>query len=636
VRLNGELFTVIGVMGRDFHFMRHSSLGPPEGAAAYITFPYELAARDPGAGAFAGLIRARAGATPAQVEAAVAAVGASIDARHFRKEGLKLYAVGLQDDLVAAIRPALVVLGLSASFLVLVLAANLATLLLARAVAREREFTVARALGAHSVALVRATLLEAATLGAIGGAGASLSAVWGVRALVALAPLDLPRRESIVMDWPIALAVIGVGVALGIGAATLPAVWASRASLAALLRNAAVRGGSGSGRLRRSLVVVQVTLCLILLSSGGVVARSFQHLLRSRPGFDPRGVLTLRVPIAPWRYPDNASAVAMHERIERALAAIPGVDAVGAGSALPLTAGANQQTIRLPGAPGNTGQREHDEAFVDVLQVRPGWFAALGTDLVSGRDVGPVRAGAHREALIDRTLAEAFHPTGSAVGTTVLLDRDTVAIVGVVDHARQYDLHRDGRPQLYLRDQDDTEGALYFALRTRRAPLDLAPEVRAVMQRLDPQLAIAGLRPLEQLVDDAVRQQRVSAALIAGFAIGALLLAAMGLFGVIAGSVAQRRNEIAVRLALGASAARVRRMLLREGGVLVALGFGCAVPGIFFAGRTLQATLIGISPFDPATLAVIALALSLVALFACYLPARRAGAIEPASVLRED
>ncbi len=209
VRLNGELFTVIGVMGRDFHFVRHSSLGAPEGAAAYVTFPYLLAARDPGSGAFAGLIRARAGATPAELEGAVAAVGASLDEKHFHKQGLKLYAVGLKEDLVAAVRPALVVLGLSAIFLVLVLAVNLATLLLTRAVGREREFTVSRALGANSVALVRATILESATLGAIGGAGAALAAVWGVRALVALAPLDLPRRESIVMDWRIALTVTG-------------------------------------------------------------------------------------------------------------------------------------------------------------------------------------------------------------------------------------------------------------------------------------------------------------------------------------------------------------------------------------------------------------------------------------------
>lgn len=636
LRLNGEPFTIIGVMGPNFHFVRHSSLGAPEGAAAYVTFPYDLAARDPRSGAFAGLVRARAGASRAQLQAAVASVGAALDERVFGKQGLVLYAVGAQEDLVAAVRPALLVLALSAVFLVLVLAANLATLLLARAVGREREFSVSRALGADSVAIVRSMIVEAATLGALGGAAAAAVAVWGVRALVALAPLDLPRRETIAMDWRLGLAVTLVGVVLGVAAAVLPAVWASRTSLSAMLRTSAVRGGGGGGKMRRSLVVVQVAVCLILLSSGGLVARSFQHLLRERPGFEPEGVLTFRVPIAQWRFPDNASAVAMQERIERSIAAIPGVDTVGAGSALPLGAGTDQSTIALPGAPGNTGVPDHDDVFVDVMQVRPGWFSALGTHILSGRDVGPVVAGARREALIDRTLAAEFFPSGNPVGTSAVINQDTVTIVGVVEHARQYDLHRDGRPQLYLRDADDTYGPLYFAVRMHRTPLDVVPEVRAAIGRLDAQLAIADVRTLDELVDDALRQQRVSTALVSGFALGALLLAAMGLFGVVAGAVARRRNEIAVRLALGAHPHRVLRMLVREGASLVALGIVVAVPGVYLAGRTLQATLIGISAFDPSTLASIAIATMVVALLACYVPARRAGAIEPAAVLREE
>ncbi len=634
LRLNGELFTIIGVMGPNFHFVRHSSLGAPEGAAAYVTFPYDMGARDPRSGAFAGLIRARAGASRSQLQAAVGAVGAALDEREFGKQGLALYAVGVQEDLVAAVRPALLVLALSAIFLVLVLAANLGTLLLARAVGREREFSVSRALGADSVAIVRSMIVEAATLGALGGAGAAGLAVWGVRALVALAPLDLPRRETIAMDWRLGLAVTLIGVFLGVAAAVLPAVWASRSSLAAMLRTSAIRGGGG-GRMRRSLVVVQVAVCLILLSSGGLVARSFEHLLRARPGFEPDSVLTFRIPIAQWRFPDNASAVAMQERIERSIAAIPGVDTVGAGSALPLGAGTDQSTIALPGAPGNTGVPEHDDVFVDVMQVRQGWFAALGTHILSGRDVGPVVARARREALIDRTLAAEFYPSGNPVGASAVINQDTVTIVGVVEHARQYDLHRDGRPQLYLRDADDTYGALSFAVRMHRTPLDVIPEVRAAIHRLDPQLAIADVRTLDAVVDDALREQRVSTALVSGFALGALLLAAMGLFGVVAGAVARRRNEIAVRLALGAHPHRVLRMLVQEGASLVALGILVAVPGVYLAGRTLQATLIGISAFDPSTLGGIAIATMVVALIACYVPARRAGAIEPAAVLRE-
>jgi putative ABC transport system permease protein len=635
VRVNGEQYTVIGVMGRAFQFVRHTSLGAPEHADAYITFATNLATMNPGGGSFSGLIRARPGTSPAQVTAAVAAVGKALDERAFKNRGLKLYPVGLHADLVANVRPALVVLGLSGAFLVLVLAANLATLLLARAVHREREFAVSRALGANPMALVRATLLEAGLLGAIGGMCASVLAVWGTRVLVALAPLDLPRRESIAVDWQVVMTVVGVGALLGLVAGAAPAFWASRSTLSTLLRNAAVRGG-GHGRLRRSLVVIQVALCLVLLCTGGLVARSFEGLLRSHPGFDPHGVLTFRVPIAQWRYPDNASAVAFDARLERELAALPGVISVSAASAVPLTANTDQSDIVLPGAPGNTGNAEHDAPLVDTPQSRSGWFRTLGIPILAGRDFGPRRPGERREAIIDRTLAAQFFPSGGAVGNTAVFGKDTLMIVGVVEHARQYDLHRDGRPQAYLRDEDDSYGALYFAVRTRRDPHDLVADARATVRRLDPELAISQVRTLDDVVNDSIRQQRVSAVLVAGFSIGALLLAAMGLFGVVAGSVARRRHEIAVRLALGADRGRVLRLVLGEGAALVALGILVAIPGIYVTGRTMRGVLVGISPFDPLTLGAVAVGLMLVALAACYVPARRVGFIDPARALRED
>jgi len=583
VRLDGEVFRVIGVMPRDFQFVRHTSLGPPEAADAYITFAYDLAARSPTQGAFSVLVRARPGSTPDAVAVAVGAVGKSIDERHFKK-GLKLYPVGLKSDLLAAVRPALVVLGLSAVFLVLVLAVNLATLLLARAMQREREFAVSRALGANRIALLRATLLEAGLLGSLGGVAATLVAVWATRALIALAPLDLPRRESIGVDWRVAVVVVAVGALLGVLAGAAPAVWASRSTLASLLRSAAVRGGGGHGRLRRSLVVVQVALCLVLLSTGGLVARSFERLLRSQPGFEPAGVLTMRVPIVQARYPANADAVAFHERLARDLAAIPGVVAVGAASAVPLTANTDQYSISLPGAPGNTGDAEHDRPLVDYIQARTGWFRALGIPLLAGRDFRPPQTGARREAVIDRTLAAEFFPAGNALGTMLMVGADSMTVVGVAEHARQYDLHADGRHQVYVRDDDDTYGTLYFALRTRRRPGDLVPDVRAVLRRVDPQIAMSEVRSMEQVVEGSLRQQRVSAVLIGGFSVGALLLAVTGLFGVVAGSVARRRHEIAVRLALGAEHRQVVLLLVREGAALVVLGVMIGAPGITWRG----------------------------------------------------
>lgn len=635
VTLDGEEFTVIGVMRPDFDFVRHNSLGAPERADVYVSFAYHVATRSVRSGAFAGLIRARPGASTAEVAAAVSAVGRSIDERHFNKRGLKLYPVGLEPDLVANVRPALVVLGAAGIFLVLVLAANLAALLLARVLQREREFAVARALGANPVALVRATLLEASMLGAAGGAGAALLATWGTRTLIAFAPLDLPKRESIALDWRIAMVVVALGAMVGLVAGAMPAFWASRSSLASLLRNAAVRGGR-RGNLRRALVLVQVALSLVLLTTGGLVVRSFERLLRSTPGFDPSNVLTLRVPIAQWRYPDNASATAFHQRLEQELAALPGVVSVGAASGVPLTGNTDQTNVAFPSAPGNTGKGEYDQPLVDILQTRRGWFATLGVRVLSGRDFEPMRPGARREAIIDRTLAATFFPSGGAVGAIATIGRDTVTIAGVVDHARQYDLHRDGRPQMYLRDDDDTAGALFFAVRTNRAPTDLVGDVRAAVRRLDPALAISQVRTLDDVAGESVRQQRLSALLIAGFALGALCLSAMGLFGVVAGSVARRRHEIAVRLALGADRGRVLRLVVGEGATLVALGVIVALPGVYFAGRLVRGMLIGISPFDGITLAGVAVGMALVTLGACYIPARRVSGIDPARALRDE
>lgn len=637
VRLNGQPYTVIGVMPRDFGFVRNSSVGAPDPADAYITVDYDLAATNPGAGSYAGLLRARPGTSPENVAAAVAAVAKMVDERDFESRGLKLYPVGMEPDLVARVRPALVVLTIAGVFLVLVLMVNLATLLLVRAMQRQQEFAVARALGANRLALMRALLFEGGLLGLLGGIGATVAAVWGTRVLVGLAPLDLPRREAIAVDWEVAAAVIGVGTLLGLIAGMVPAVWSTRSDLAALLGTAAVRGGGGGqSTMRRGMVAVQVALSLVLLSTGALVVRSFDRLLRSDPGFDPAGVLTLRVPVSATRYPNDTVASALHDRIQTALAALPGVSAAGAASTLPLSADANQTTIHFPGAPGNTGDADADHPLIDYMTLRPGYLEALDIRLLEGRPIDHERTSGPLEVLIDRTLAEQFFPASSAVGAPLQAGNDTMTVVGVVEHARVYDVHQDGRPQVYLPNERFTFYSLSYVLRTNRSPTSLIPEVRAAINRIDPELPLANVRTMDEVVAESLRQQRVSAVLIGGFAIGALLLAAMGLFGVVSGSVTRRRHEIAVRLALGADHRRVLRMVLREGAALIVLGLLIGVPGVYFTGRAIHGALVGVSPFDPATLSVVALALGTVAMLACYVPARRVVGIEPARSLRQE
>ncbi|MGH9350336.1 MAG: FtsX-like permease family protein, partial [Vicinamibacterales bacterium] len=489
---------------------------------------------------------------------------------------------------------------------------------------------------ANGAAIARATLFEGGLLGLAGGVAAALAAFWGTRTLIALAPLDLPRRDVVAVDWGIGAVVVAVGVVLGLLAATVPAVWAARTTLSSLLATSAVRGGGGHGRMRRGMVVAQVALSLVLLSAGGLVVRSFERLLRANPGFRPEGVLTLRVPMPSQVFPETADVLALQERIERALAGMPGAAGVSATSSLPLTASASQTTIAIPGAPGNTGDRDRDSPLVDYIGTRADYVEVMGLRLVAGRTFNTARHEGVREVLIDTLLARQFFPTGDPLGAKIPFGDQSVTVVGVVEQARLYDVHQDGRPQLFLRVEDFGYRNLSFVLRTEREPDALIQEVRTVIRHIDPRLAVADVRTMDEIVGESLRQQRMSAVLIAGFALGALLLAAMGLFGVISGSVTRRRHELALRLAVGADHGRLMRLVLGEGAALVVTGVLIGVPGIYAAGNLIRGVLVGVSPLDPLTLLAVALGLGLVTMIACYVPARRVFGIDPAQSLRQE
>ena len=350
MRLQGNAYTVIGVLPPSFVFSRNDA----NGAVAARSTPTSCRtsrspAVPPQAGDYSALVRARAGASPEAVRAAVAAAGKTIDARAFNGRGLSLYAVGLQDDLVAKARPALILLGAAGALLALMLRVNLASVLLARAAQREHEFAVSRALGASGAAVVRATLLEGGLLGVAGGALGALLAVWATRR-------SSPWRRSISRGATRSRSTGGSAPAM-IVARRRPRSprrrrardLVARASLSSLLANSAVRGGGGHGRLRRVLVVAQVAITLVLLGSGGLVARSFERLLQADPGFDPEGVLTFRVRSPPEFFPSPPTWSASRIASSASSRAIPGVTGASATSALPLTASAVRSGCGSPG-----------------------------------------------------------------------------------------------------------------------------------------------------------------------------------------------------------------------------------------------------------------------------------------------
>ncbi len=636
VRLQGRPFKVIGVLPPDFTFVRNDASAPPQRVDAYVPFEFNLAETNPRNGGYAGIIRARRGSSPGAVAAAVAAVGRRIDERDFNSRGLKLHPVGLKADVISRIRPALVALGAAGLVLVFMLMLNLASVLIARAAQREHEVAVSRALGANTSAIVRSTLLEGGLLGLTGGALGALAALWGARALVAIAPLDLPRREAIVIDSSIAATVIAVGALLGTLAAVAPAAWAARVSLSSLLSGSAVRGGGGQGRWRRGMIVAQVALSLVLLSSGALVMRSFERLLRADPGFRSDGVFTVRVRTPPEFFPKMSDVIAFQDRVQSALAAIPGVTGASAASALPLTATAFQMSITIPGAPGNTGDAERDTALTDMIAVRENYIEVMGLRLIAGRTFTEFRPNGATEAIIDAAIARRFFPEGNAVGANILLGKRPFTIIGVINQARLYDVHADGRPQILVRTEDLGARPLFYVMRTTRNPHSLLPEVQSAVHRVDPRVAVGDARSMDDIVQASLSPQAIGGSLISAFAVGALLLSAMGLFGVVSGSVTRRRHELAVRLALGADHGRVLRLVLKEGALLVMAGLLIGAPGIYIANRLVRGLLVGVSPSDPLTLLAAALGLLLVTMLTCYVPARRALRIDPAQLLRHE
>jgi putative ABC transport system permease protein len=450
--------------------------------------------------------------------------------------------------------------------------------------------------------------------------------------------MDLPRRETVVLDWGVAAVVIAAGVLLGLAAAAVPAIWAARVSLSSLISGMAVRGGASSGRMRRSLIVAQVALSLVLLSAGALVVRSFQQLLAADPGFRPSGALTFGLDLDDSIFPRDADSFAFQDSLETALRSIPGVAGAGAAHRLPMSGGANITQNSIPGAPGNAGG-DQDMALVERVYTRPGYVEAMGIRLMAGRVFEEARREGVREVLIDQYLAKQFFPGSNPIGATLLEyhheDRP-MTVVGVIRQARLYNLHKDGRPQIFVRAEDYTNiRPQYYVVRSGLDARALIPDVLATIRRVDRRVPVYAVRTMDEIVAEARSRERISAVMVAGLALGALLLVAMGLFGMVSGSVARRGGELAVRMALGATHHRVIRLVVGESGRLIMLGLLLGIPGIYISGRTLQGFLIGVSPFDLPTLAAAATGLVAISLLACCLAARRITSIEPDRLLRE-
>ncbi len=557
-------------------------------------------------------------------------------------------AVSAADELVGDVRPVILVLMGAVALLLLIACANVAGLLLARAEARHREIAVRAALGARAGRIVRQLLTESVVLAAAGGLLGLLLATWGVRALVAAAPPTLPRLEAIGLDgWVLAFSAIvtvGTGVLFGLA----PALHAARPDLSNALTEGGRGGSAGVGRqrFRRGLVVCQVALALMLVVGAGLLIQSFARLRGVDPGFVAERLFTARLELSPVRYESAERIRDFYANLVRRLDALPGVRSAAAVKALPMTqlelgdwSFLREGRYSLPPTPS-----EWNLSYWQTAS--PEYFATMGMPLLQGRGIEEGdRIGSPGVVVINRTLAEQVWPEGDALGQRILMGggaTDSVwrTVVGIVGDVRHRGLDLAPRPEVYLPYAQFPAGTgmpqrdFRIVLRAEGDPVQLTGAVRAAVAELDQDLPLTEVQTMEEAMGAWAAERRLTMLLVAAFAVLALTLGAVGVYGVIAHLVVQRTREIGIRIALGAVPAEILRMVLTQGALLAGLGIAAGVLGALAVTRLLTGLLFEVRPTDPATFAITTLLLGLAAAIACIIPAVRATRVDPIEALR--
>ncbi len=552
----------------------------------------------------------------------------------------------LQDDIVGGIRRALWVLQGAVAFVLLIACANLANLLLARAESRQKEFAIRSALGAGRFRLLRQFLTEGVLLALIGGAVGAALGFAGLRALLAANPDSLPRAAEIALDPAVLVFTLIVSVATGLlfGLAPLLHLRATMVSLALKESGQRTTAGSVQTRVRSGLVMVEVALAVVLVIGAGLMLRSLWNLTTVDAGFNRSQLVTFRLVLPGATYRTPESTVAFFSRLTQSLSQVAGVRGVAAMTGLPPVRRVNANDTDFE---GYTAPKEGPFENVDYYQtVTVDYLKTMGIPLVDGRDFTEADATGSPVVLVNQTLAKTFYKDRSPIGKRLKPGFGAAVpwftIVGVVRDVKQGGVNEKTGTELYLLGEQGPSVAkfaprdMHIVLRTS-LPLDsLAPPIRQAVRTMDPALPIVKLRTMEDVFADAVSRPRFLAQLLGIFAGLALLLAAIGTYGILSYSVSERRREIGIHMALGATRAGVLRMVLAQGAWMTGVGLGIGLAGAIALTRLLRAQLFNVTPTDPITMASVAGFIALVALAACYLPASRATRVDPMVVLRDE
>ena len=642
ITLNGEAYTVLGVAPPIFNFPGRSEIWTPAMLAQDK--------RQRGSNYLKVIARLKDGVSPGQAQAQMNQITAVLAQQYPENDtNLTVTIASLLEDQVRGIRSVLLILLGAVAFVLLIACANVANLLLARATGRQKEIAVRTALGASRWRIMRQLLTESVLLSLLGGGLGILLAMWGINVLVALAPSTIPRVKEVYLDqWVLGFTLL-VSIITGIIFGLAPAWQVSRTNLNEVLKEG-TRGAATlsphRALLRRVLVIAEIALSLVLLVSAGLLIESIRRLTEVNPGFDPQNLLTANIsfPRAPLSAEDETEAGEAKQtqqaanfiaEVQGRISSLPGVQAVGAINDLPVSGqGSVNGDFNIEGRP----QFKAGEAPVaEYRLITPDYFRAIGIPLLKGRIfTGEEGTQSPIRILINETLAKRFFPGEDALGKRlIVMDGKPHEIIGIVGDARQWGLDQPPDPEIYFSyAQIGFGGGTTLVVRANVEPSSLSDGVRRAVREVSKDAPVYSVKTMKQVVETSTAQRRFNTVLMTSFAAVALLMATIGLYGVISYSVAQRTQEIGIRMALGAQAGNVLRMVIWNGFKLALFGVILGLLASLAITRVLASLLYGVSATDPFILLGGSIFLSLIALLACYIPARRATKIDPMIALR--
>ena len=641
IQLNGRPTTVVGVMPRTFRLLLPPDASVPDDLQAWqlLNARFTQWPRSQQFLRVVGRMKPEVSLDAAQSEVAGIAKQLGREFKEYGSSGATFYAVGLQDDGVREVRPALLALFGGVGLLLLIACVNVAGLLVTRAASRSHETAMRMALGASRGRLFGQCLAEGLVLASLGGLAAVVVAQTSLAALLAVRPAALVRIDVAVIDWKVLGFATAVALTWGVLFSLAPLAELLRTDLAVALQRGERRGGVNiQYRTRAALVVAQIALGIVLLVGAGLLVRGFARLQQVDAGFDADHVLTFRISLAGPRYQSGDAAVNFARVLREKLAALPGVEGTGAISHLPYDQLPNWGGPYLP-----EGKTDVASARVaDTRSVMPGYFETIGATLLEGRYFTESdTAKSEPVAIVDQRLAERTWPGQTALGKRMLADPSTsgspdtmVKVVGVIKHVRHRRPTEETNEQIYYPWPQAFRNPMAYVVRTSGDPSVAVAAVRAAVRSIDPLLPVADARPLDAYVDNARATRRFTALLAASFAAIALLLACVGVYGVTSYAVALRRHEFGVRVALGARRAELRRLVMREGASLALVGSVLGLAGSAMAATFMKTQLFGVTPGDPVSYLIAVPAITASALLACWLPARRATRISPLEALK--